>query len=235
MTSNEPQQPTTDQTATTPTAGTAAPNTTSLSQRPQYRSSFGSGMYGSSMYGSSMYGGGMYGRSMYGGMGGMGMGGMGMGANNPQNGFRQEYQGFFQGLRAVISTGFSAFGLFSYGKIFTGMMIKIVKTVFRKSTDGAKKLIAWGFFNRVTTKVMNGFVRSVKGGGSEVEMVNLFFKGLLGIGLAGLAVVYFLIRKNGVDENEAMIRRNMKRRRKARERRLKEMEDCKVVLLTLRL
>lgn len=178
-----------------------------------------------------MYGGGMYGGGMGMGMGGMGMGmgGMGMnrfGMNRQQpGGMRQDYQNVFQGLRALLQMGFSAFGLFTYGKMFGNMMIKMMKFAFRKTKDGVKILLAWTVFNRYSTKVMNGVFTKVskKNGG----VFNIVFKAVFSIGVLGLSLIWFLMKSNDIEEQESEILMKMKRKRQEKMRKLKEFEECK--------
>lgn len=147
------QTPTTTST-TTPTE----PQTTLLSSSP-YSSTYGrNSLYG----GSSLYGGGgLYNSPSSYGMMGMNRFSQNQNFNQQNGGLRQDYQQVFQGLRAMLQMGFSAFGLYTYGKMFGNMMFKILKFSLRKCKDLGKKILALTLFNRFSTKILNGVFRKL--------------------------------------------------------------------------
>lgn len=228
MSSEQPQQP---ETTTTTALATTTPSTSLVNRSSSLRSPYSSSLYS---------GGGLYNRGGYGmggmGMGmGMGMGGMGMGMNrfgqNPQQngnrGLQQEYQQVFQGLKAVLQMGFSAFGLYTYGKMFGSMMIKIVKFGLRKSKDAGKAILAWTVFNTYSTKVLNGiFTRARRSNGG---IFNLVFKALLSVGILGIALVWFLIKSSDLEVEEEEILRRLSKRKEIKQKKMREFEECNFI------
>lgn len=210
------------------TASTAL--TTPLATNPLLRtSSFSSPYSAGGLYGgSSLYSGGLYGGNSFGMMNGFG--GQNMQNPNQNPGFRQDYQQVFQGLRAVLQMGFSAFGLFTYGKMFGSMMIKMVKFAMRKCTDGTKALLAWTIFNRYSTKVLNGIFTkadNVNGG-----VFNLFFKGLFSVGILAIALIWFLIKSSDLEERETDIIEKIRKRKALKRKKLLEFENCNFLFKT---
>ena len=221
-------EPTTEITSTlTANPTTTTPGVTTSTLTPTYGSSMysspgllGGGMYGGGMYGTSMLGGGMYGGGMY--------GASSLLNRNQPNSFRQEYQGVLQGLRSAIQMGFSTFGLITYGKIFSSMVLNMIKFVFRKTRDTLKYLVGVIIFNRYSTKIMNGVFRKIQDESSPRKAVlHYFFRGLVSIGMLGIALMWFMLRRNSLDEQVAVIQRNMRRRRKMKEMRMLKMKQCK--------
>jgi hypothetical protein len=169
----------------------------------------------------------------YGGMGmGMGMGGygrMGMGMNpgGPPNGFQQQYQGFFAGLRNVLQMSFSGISLYMYGKIFGSMMIKVIKFLAKKLLDGGRWLLAVFLFNRHATKILNGVVKQAKESGSSTDLARAMFRGLLLLGLLGLAVLFFMMRGTNMEEEETRLLSAVRARKARREAEMSKLEQCK--------
>jgi len=193
-------------------------------RRPQYSSSYG--QYGSPM--SMGMGMGMRGMGMGMGlsqMGSMGMNQMGQGIGGP-NGFQQEYQGVFHGLRNVLQISFAGISLFAYGKIFGGMALKIGRFLFNKAKNGVRWVLAYIVFNKYSTKIMNGVVTQIKSGGTATEASSLLFKGLLLLGMLGVAVIWFMLKSANMEEEEHKILMKMLQRRKAKIRKQRELDEC---------
>ena len=59
------------------------------------------------------------------------------------------------------------------------------------------------------------------------DVSNALFRGLLLVGLLGVAIAWFLIRSANMDEEEALFMRRVRRRKQEREEKLKKLEECK--------
>ena len=142
------------------------------------------------------------------------------------NGFQQEYQGFFNGLRNVLQISFSGISLYAYGRIFGSMMLKLGKFIFKKAVGAGRWLLAVLFFNRYATKVLNGVVKEAQNSSNSAEITRLMFRGFLLLGLLGLAVLFFMLRGTLMDEEEAKLMQKVRIRRTKREQEIEKLNKC---------
>lgn len=186
----------------------------------------------SSMNRYSSYGGlgGGYGSmGAMGGMGGyssMGMGRMGRGAAQP-NPQQPDYRSFFFGIQTLMQMIYSGVGFFMFTKIFSKMMVKMVKFICNKTLKGIKLAFATLFLNRVSTRVLDGVFRSHKNGSSGAATISLCARALASVCLLGISVVWFLNGSNKQDEEAEEIMSRLKERKRRRQEELRKLnENC---------
>ena len=228
------QASTTAATAGSAVAGLSPSGASALGLRSQL--GYGSRLGGYGGMGSSMFGG--YGGmgSMYGGlgMGSMmgGLGGMGglaggqlttpAGIPGP-GGFRQDYHTFFAGMKSMLQILYSGLGLFSFGKLFGGMVFNMVRAIAKRFFKGAKYLYSLVFLNKISAKIINGALSHAHPSPGSPSFFSFLVKLLFGLGILLFSAAMFMMKEHGLEEEESIIRAAARNRIAEQQRREEEL------------
>jgi hypothetical protein len=130
------------------------------------------------------------------GMGGMGMGSMmgmgGMGMNhNRRPGATNEFHNIVQGFNGTMQLMYAGAGLVSFGKIFGGMLVEMIKKGSAFIYNTTKSVLKALLFNRVSYKILDGFWKDSFKLKSKSDYIGLVLKALGLIAATGLCLLFF--------------------------------------------